>query len=104
VVDALDENFKSADAIRKLLQDAPRYGNDNDYVDQIAVQVGKSYCQEVSRIATPAVEYTGPGCTGFGECAYGDDVGALPSGDWPGNARRRRLTGGRLGSQGTERV
>jgi len=32
---ALDDNFQGHEKLRKKLQDAPKYGNDNDYVDQI---------------------------------------------------------------------
>ncbi|MDD5094834.1 MAG: pyruvate formate lyase family protein [Dehalococcoidia bacterium] len=35
VIDALKADFKGYDTIRKMMIDAPKYGNDDDYVDQI---------------------------------------------------------------------
>ncbi|MCL2560446.1 MAG: glycyl radical protein [Turicibacter sp.] len=48
--DALNNNFEGVEgeAIRKLLvNDAPKYGNDDDYVDQLAVDAYRSYIDEV---------------------------------------------------------
>ena len=36
---AMADDFEGHDAIRKALLDAPKYGNDDDYVDQIAVEL-----------------------------------------------------------------
>lgn len=36
---AIDANFEGFDKIRKALMDAPKYGNDDDYVDEIAVEL-----------------------------------------------------------------
>ncbi|MFA4837142.1 MAG: pyruvate formate lyase family protein, partial [Dehalococcoidia bacterium] len=38
VLDALKADFVGHDKIRKMLQDAPKYGNDDDYVDSIIKQ------------------------------------------------------------------
>jgi formate C-acetyltransferase len=49
--DALRSNFvgKRNEYIRTLLQDAPKYGNDNDYVDQLVVQAYTSYIDEMKK-------------------------------------------------------
>jgi pyruvate formate-lyase/glycerol dehydratase family glycyl radical enzyme len=48
---ALQENFEGAenDRIRALLQDAPKYGNDDDYVDQLVVAAYDVYIDEMKK-------------------------------------------------------
>jgi formate C-acetyltransferase len=81
VIDALDANFTGAESVRKTLGEAPCYGNDNDYVDQIAVVVGKSYCREVSRYRNARGGKYRPGLYPVSaNVPMGLDVAALPSG------------------------
>jgi len=50
LIDALENNFrgKKGEMLRqKLLHKAPKYGNDNDYVDDIAREVAGTFCDMV---------------------------------------------------------
>jgi formate C-acetyltransferase len=81
LVDALDVNFEGYEILLKMLSDAPKYGNDNDYVDDI-----------VNEVVMHAVEVITPlkGCHGTkmnvspaaltGNVPLGSIVGALPDG------------------------
>lgn len=48
---ALDNNFKGekGQSIQKLMLNAPKYGNDDDYVDNIAISLYKDYSKELSK-------------------------------------------------------
>lgn len=43
---ALNDNWKGHDKLRKLTENVPKYGNDNDYVDQIALEISNFYYHE----------------------------------------------------------
>lgn len=46
--DALARNFEGHEMLRlKLLNKCPKYGNDDDYADDIAAEIGKAFCDEV---------------------------------------------------------
>jgi len=48
--DILNADFEGQEPLRqKLLNRYPKYGNDDDYVDSIAVRVGNIFCDEVLR-------------------------------------------------------
>jgi len=86
---ALDSNFQGPDGprIRRLCMDAPKFGNDNDYVDTIVAAVYDSYLELLPKYST---DRAGRGPIG---CGYtmstsnitsyvpnGFDVGATPDG------------------------
>jgi len=43
MLDALDHDWEGYDELRKLAQSAPKYGNDDDYVDDIARKIANHY-------------------------------------------------------------
>ncbi len=50
--DAILDDFQSAESKRiqeMLINDAPKYGNDDDYVDQLVVQAYDSYMDEIAK-------------------------------------------------------
>ncbi|MBV4418855.1 glycyl radical protein [Clostridium tyrobutyricum] len=50
LIDALDNNFEGQEHFRQiLLNKAPKWGNDDDYVDILGKKVAKIYCVEVSK-------------------------------------------------------
>ena len=49
LLDAMDKNWEGYDELRKLAQDAPKYGNDDDYVDDIARRIGNHYYEEAHK-------------------------------------------------------
>ena len=45
---ALDENYEGHEMLRlKLANKCPKFGNDDDYVDSIAAEIGREYCSRV---------------------------------------------------------
>ena len=49
LLDAMDKNWEGYEELRKLAQDAPKYGNDDDYVDDIARRIGNHYYEEAHK-------------------------------------------------------
>ena len=50
LIDALKEDFKEAEPMRqRLINHAPKYGNDNEEADGMAVYVSNLYCNEVRK-------------------------------------------------------
>ncbi len=78
---ALDKNFEGYDDIRKMCTQAPKFGNDDDYVDEQVAWVTHIVNEDAKRYKS-----TYGGCKVVSEVpsasyiAYGKMVGALPSG------------------------
>jgi len=86
--DALDSNFVGHDDIRKMCLAAPKFGNDEDYVDELVAWVVHQWASEFRKLKNLRGRNGCPG--GSPLMAYvgeGKVVGALPSG---------RLAGGPL--------
>lgn len=49
LLDALDRNFEGREDIRRLLLDAPKYGNDDPYADRVAADLHECLCRMVQR-------------------------------------------------------
>ncbi len=47
LVTALQTNFREKEPLRQLLSNGPKYGNDDDYVDSIAVEIVDKFCDMV---------------------------------------------------------
>jgi formate C-acetyltransferase len=83
IIDMLDTNFEGKEAERQALQNrAPKYGNDDDYVDGIVAEVGRIWCEEVAKYTIPRRGGVhSPGIyTVISNVPFGAIVGALPSG------------------------
>jgi len=79
---ALQRNFEGDEALRqRLLNCAPKYGNDDDYVDLLGAKWAKFYCDEVARHAPPRGGTYNPGFyTVSAHVPLGQSVGATPDG------------------------
>jgi formate C-acetyltransferase len=54
IVEAMRTNFKGKESLRQmLLNEAPKYGNDDDYVDSIVVEVCRHFCEELEQYRNP---------------------------------------------------
>jgi len=78
----LRNNFRGNERIRQLLINrVPKYGNDEEYVDEIAGAVAKFYCLEVRKYSNPRGGIYRPGLYSVGgHVPLGQAVGALPNG------------------------
>jgi formate C-acetyltransferase len=79
--DALDNNFEGYEDIRKMCLEAPKFGNDDDYVDEQKAWVIHQWASEFMKLTNLR---GGHGCPGGSSMtafiSEGKAVGALPSG------------------------
>jgi formate C-acetyltransferase len=84
VIDALDSGFKDIEDIRQMMLNAPKYGNDDDYVDLLCKEVALMYCREVEKYKNVRGGIYNPGLYPVSvNVPMGNMVGALPSGRKP---------------------
>lgn len=80
MVHALDADFEGYDVIKKLCDDAPKYGNDNELTDEIAGEMFTFIADEIESYKSKFGTMT-PGILPVsGNTPFGLEVGALPSG------------------------
>ncbi len=81
LIDALDKNFKGEERILQLLNKAPKFGNDIDYVDNL-VNDALSYTSDVitSYTGFAGTKQVVASSAGTGHLPLGQAVGALPDG------------------------
>ncbi|MGQ9677205.1 MAG: pyruvate formate lyase family protein, partial [Chloroflexota bacterium] len=78
---ALDANFEGYETLRLKLRNAPKYGNDDDYVDNIAAEMFQYFSEVVRSLKCYRGHYSDPAIqmvqanVGFGEMTW-----ALPNG------------------------
>jgi len=79
--DALDANFEGDEKIRQMCEKAPKYGNDDDYVDKEIVWVMHQFVGEFKQLKNLRGGYGCPGGSPMHQYVpQGKVVGALPSG------------------------
>src|SRR5665648_157205 len=78
----LDLNFEGYEIIRqRFINKAPKWGNDDDYVDRFAVEVAEIYCDEVSKYKNTRGGNFRPGIYSVSaNVPLGLHVGATPNG------------------------
>ena len=87
LLDALEANFEGKEEIRQKLLDAPKYGNDDDYVDLICRDLGQMAYHEHRKY--PHIHggfHRGTHSTVTAGIAVGRMVGATPDGRKAGDA------------------
>ena len=81
IMEALDANFEGYEELHHKLMDAPHYGNDDDYADEIATYLTEVYTREFGKYSGL---YGGRYNPGFGSVSanlmYGEVISALPNG------------------------
>jgi choline trimethylamine-lyase len=81
LIDALDKDFAGEDEVRHLLNSAPKFGNDDDYVDSIVNQVLLQAAGEITKYRDYAGAVSNAGAaTVTANVPMGYSVGALPDG------------------------
>lgn len=81
LIEVLDNNFEGEEEILKLLTDAPKFGNDDDYVDSIVNEVLVHVSNEFAKYeGFGGIKYTLAAGTAGGHVMMGKAVGALPEG------------------------
>ena len=81
LVDLLDRNFEGAENVRQLLlAKAPKYGNDDDYVDNIVKELIDSYIQKLRKYSNLRVKFPAGVGTFERYVMFGKKLGATPDG------------------------
>lgn len=99
LVKALNANFEAPyEWVRHILvEGAPKFGNDEEYVDSIATEVAAYFCHEVGKHSGPrGVRYTPALYSVSAHVGLGEYVGATPN----GRGRAEPLSDGMSPSQG----
>ena len=80
LINALNHDFVGFDDIRQLCNAAPKYGNDDPLVDQVAGDIFTFFADEIEKYQSKFGKMT-PGILPVsGNTPFGLEVGALPSG------------------------
>lgn len=80
ILDALDRDFEGCERIHRLCLAAPKYGNDDPLVDDIAADIFTFIADEIEKYSSKFGRMT-PGILPVsGNTPFGLEVGALPSG------------------------
>jgi len=82
LLEALDDNFEGKEPLRQMvITKAPKWGNDDDYVDELAREVVRIFCEEVSQYKNTRGGVYRPGVYSVSaNVPLGLHVGALPNG------------------------
>lgn len=85
LLDALDKNFEGYDELRQMLLRAPKWGNDDDHVDSLGVEVANAWLDECDKHACHTdPDNPGPTIPGFHSLTFnlgfGDATAATPDG------------------------
>lgn len=86
LVHIIDSNFDNSENIRQMLvNSAPKFGNDDDYVDLITKEIADIYCREVEKYKTLRGGIFSPGMyPATAHVPMGMAVGATPDGRYAG--------------------
>jgi formate C-acetyltransferase len=99
---ALDKNFIGFEELRQDLIQAPKWGNDDDYVDSLAVKVANLFLDEADKHkcrANPA--NPGPSIAGFHSLTFNEGFGEATAATPDGRKTGERLSDGIAPSVGT---
>jgi choline trimethylamine-lyase len=81
LIEALDNNFEGKEGVLRLLTNAPKFGNDDDYVDSITAEVLVHAANELrSHTGFAGLRYGLAAGSIRSHITFGNVVGALPSG------------------------
>ena len=82
IAEGMSANFEGQEALRQmLLNEVPKYGNDDDYVDSIVVDVCRSFCEELEPYRNPrGGKYHAHLFSFVAAVGGGASTGALPDG------------------------
>jgi formate C-acetyltransferase len=81
LINALDNNFEGYEDVLYLCKSAPKFGNDDDYVDSILNEVLTHFANEVAKYkGIVGIKQVINAGTGTAHVPFGKVVGALPDG------------------------
>ncbi|MGQ4875982.1 MAG: glycyl radical protein [Promethearchaeia archaeon] len=85
LIEALRTNFKGREPMRQMLKNGPKFGNDDDYVDQIAIEIVDRFAEMVNNKKLPRGGHFKPSFISYGLNVYeGALEPATPDGRFAG--------------------
>jgi formate C-acetyltransferase len=103
LVEALRKNFAGEEQLQLYLTNRiPKYGNDNEFVDNWVRKVSQIWSSEIGKLRGPFGEHYNPGAfTVSSNVSYGEMTAALPSGR---KAREPLANGGICACNGADKL
>ena len=103
LIEAIRTDFNGREELQLMLQNkAPKYGNDDDFVDSLVRKAGQIWCRELEKYKGPYNEQYYPGeFTVSANVPYGLNTAALPSGK---KAREPLANGGISATNGSDQT
>jgi choline trimethylamine-lyase len=88
LIDALDKNYEGYDALRHRMQSAPKYGNNNNYADEIGKEITGYFTEKVKELNIKYNKFKFlPGVGTFSwYMAIGEGLGPTPDGRYSAEA------------------
>lgn len=80
LLNALRDNFEEREVLRQKLLNAPKFGNDDDFVDLISADIAKRFCEHVLKYKTPNGKPIWPGLYNIDFTTFAKILGATPDG------------------------
>lgn len=80
LLDALQTDFADHEPLRRRLLSAPKFGNDDDRVDEIAADIARRFCEHVRQCVAPNGKQFWPALYNFTFNNCAKVVGATPDG------------------------
>ena len=80
MIEALKANFEGHEDLRRRCLAAPKFGNDDDRVDQIAADIARQFCEKIVRYPTPSGKPLWPALYNFLFNDHAKFLGATPDG------------------------
>jgi formate C-acetyltransferase len=80
LLEALSNNFEGQEVLRQRLLNAPKFGNDDDFVDIIAADIARRFCEHVLRYKTHNGKRVWPGLYNIDFATFAKILGATPDG------------------------
>ena len=91
--DSLLKNWEGHERLRQLaVNRVPKYGNDDDYVDALAVEIADHFFNETLKYHNPRGGRYYPGIFTFHQVSKGKLIGASPDGRWAGTPITNHLS------------
>lgn len=86
LLEALEHNFDGREELRQKLLNAPKFGNDDNQVDNIAAAIADDFCRQVEKYPFPYAIQVLPGIYNIDFNLFASILGATPDGRHAGDA------------------
>lgn len=86
LMEALDNNFAGYESLQQQLRDLPKFGNDEDGVDQLAARIAAHFCDVLEGYPFPCGIKVLPGIYNIDFLMFASILGATPDGRNAGDA------------------